>query len=182
MNILRTFVYLPHVSISVGQVPRVRTSSLCSHPQAYTCGNGFVCRWRPVHPRAVVDMSFLKSLSGVPASTLPSFFSSLPPTHSILSNGLQSSPAPELQPLCGLFQKAFLNHFSLQWPPFLSATEIWFVVFVFVFYLQLSFWTVIIYFSIVHTALCVSVSALQIASSLKSGARLVLLIVATVTS
>lgn len=108
---------------------------------------------------------FRRPLSGVPASILSYLSHLCSPPQSILSVCLEFFPAPEPQPLCRLFQKAFLNHLSPQWDTvFLSSHPLRYGIFI-----CHSIWTIIIYFSIVHTALYVSISWLwQIASFLKS--------------
>lgn len=75
MNILRTFVYSPYVSISVGQVHRVQNQwsllSLSSlHLWEWVC-----CRWRPVYAVAVMNTGFLETSICVPSSILSCLFS-----------------------------------------------------------------------------------------------------------
>lgn len=151
----------------------MQNQDLLSHSLAYICGSGFVCRWGPVHPTAVVDTDFSGDLC---------LLASLPPSFAVFLSSAPHAPQPcqtaFTPPQPGnSHQKAFLNHFSLQWPPFLSAPERWY----------LSTVTILghnhLQFSIVHAVLHVSVLWLrQRACSSKSEEDLVLLSWAKVTS
>lgn len=138
--------------------------ALCCHCQVYAHGNGFVCRWRPVYTVTVMDTDFLETSVWCPClHSFLSFFSSLLPTplHPVkLPPVLPSlwAPAPALSPSESLPQSAVtfvpLSNRSGCCCCLLASLIL----------------NIIIYFSIVHTALYVFVSWLsQIANSLKSG-------------
>lgn len=106
MNIRRTVVYSPYVSISVGEVPRVQSQQPLSSWSSLYLWEWVCLQVETCLPNSVVDTDFQETSVWCPCLRSFLSFSSLLPTPLHLVRRPSALPNPWSQPLCCLFSES----------------------------------------------------------------------------